>query len=1080
VLLGVLRVLVFKSGVQLPRGLLLAVSIMIAAIAQTQTLKPTHLRCEYLENPIGIGETSPRLSWWCDSKVRGDKQTAYQILVASSLANLKANKGDLWNSGKVSSDESTQIEYAGKPLGSRARAWWKVRVWDKDRNASPYSKPAAWEIGLLKKSDWQAAWIGVRPPSRIDANIDSAKWIWYPEGNPALDAPLAPRYFRTKIHLDTPEGIDSIDLWAVVDDEATVYLNGQKIGDIHGFKTITVISFPKKLLKAGDNVVAIKAWNTGGPAGFRGTLNFVYETPKGTAVEQLGETDDKWLSSQTASAGWRNTGFDDSSWKSAIVLPPTGWPEPHPDAPLEKALYLRTDFVVRGRPSAARIYATARGAYEIYLDGKRVSDDVLNPGFTDYRKRIQYQTFDVTNILRPGKHTIGIVLGDGWYVGSVGWGGRGQYGSHPMALAQLEIDHAREREVIATDESWKVTTGPILTSDIMLGETYDARKELAQWSEPGGDAKTKWQHADMVWPDNTPLVAEPDRPVRKWHELTPKKITQPKRGTYVFDLGQNMVGWARLRVKGSRGKKIQLRFAEVLNPDGTIYTTNLRGAKATDTYICKGAGQEVYEPSFTFHGFRYVEVTGYPGKPTKSAITGIVIGSDIATTGTFECSNKMVNQLQHNIYWGMRGNYLSIPTDCPQRDERLGWMGDAQIFAPTATFNCDVAAFMTKWLQDVRDGQNAGYFADVSPRVLVGDAAPAWGDAGVIVPWTMYEAYNDKRLLARSYPSMKAWVDAIYAKNPNYLWLNGRNNDYGDWLSIKPDTPKEVLATAFFARSTDLVARAAEVLGKKSDSNKYRSLFENIKAAFNSAYIAQDGRIKGDTQACYALALAFNLLPDQLRANAAQYLADDIDKKHDGHLSTGFVGVKYLAPALAESGRLDLAYKLLLNDTFPSWMYSIKQGATTIWERWDGYTKEKGFQDPGMNSFNHYSFGSIGEWMYATIGGLQMTSPGWKTFLVHPQPGGGITWAKTGFDSPHGHIQCNWSFTEDAITIDLTVPSNTTAEVWLVKSNKITLDGKNILKSNAARFKRYERGFDIYQVGGGSYRFQSLLFATPN
>ena len=1050
--------------------------LALVTTAHSQSMRPTHLRTEYLENPIGIGETSPRMSWWCESKERGDKQTAYQILVASSSEKLRNNQADLWNTGKIKSDETTQIAYDGKKLTSRTQCWWKVRVWDRAGKPSTYSKPATWEIGLLDRSDWKGKWIGIPSPRLPNITLHGRNWIWYPEGNPAVDAPLAPRYFRATFDLKNISSIKTIELCGFVDDEAIVYLNGKEIGPIHGFKSIAILPLTRAA-REGKNVLAVHAWNTGGPAGFSMFVHVIRSDGENGAFAR---SDTSWRASTTADQGWNTLDFDDKVWSRAMIVGIVGqgaWPEPHLALPLDKATYVRKDFQVGSKTTRARVYASARGVYELYIDGKKVGKDFFAPGWTDYTKRIQYQAYDVTALLMPGRHTIGAVVGDGWYVGSVGWGGRGQYGNQPSVLIQLEIEGKNGRQVIASDASWHANTGPILSSDIMLGESYDARKELRNWCDTGA-ATSGWQPVHTEPLGSVPLVWQPDLSVQQWNELQPKKITEPKRGVYVFDLGQNMVGWARLKVRGERGKKVQLRFAEVLNPDGTIYTENLRGAKATDTYILKGGGTETYEPSFTFHGFRYVEVTGYPGKPTKAAIKGIVVGSALTDTGSFECSNAMVNQLQHNIYWGMRGNYLTIPTDCPQRDERLGWMGDAEIFTPTATFNCDVAPFMTKWLHDVQDGQSAaGAFADVSPRILVGDGAPAWGDAGVIVPWSIYQAYGDKRLLARSYPSMKAWVEYILASNRNLLWENSRNNDYGDWLSIKADTPKDVLATAFFAHSTDLVAKSAEALGNTVEARKYRVLFEGIKAAFNKAYVSPSGRIKGDTQTCYALALAFNLLPNNLRKDAVAYLANDIEYNHSGHLSTGFVGVKYLAPMLADNGRLDLAYKLLLNDTFPSWGYSIKQGATTIWERWDGYTKEKGFQDPGMNSFNHYSFGSIGEWMYSGVGGLTMTSPGWKTFRVNPLIWG-IAWAKTGFDSPHGHIQCDWQFYDDDIVLDVNVPVNSQAEVWVLDSNKILLNGADTSSSRDLKLIRTDAtGFKVFEVGGGKYRFESLLHA---
>jgi alpha-L-rhamnosidase len=866
--------------------------LFLAHTAMSMT--PTHLRTEYLDNPIGLGETSPRLSWWVESGRKGDVQTAYQIVAATSEAGL--NTPDLWDSGVVKSDETTQIAYGGKPLGSRLQVYWKVKVWDSEGNES-VSKPAKWEMGLLDPADWKAVWVGIPDP-------DTSKM-----------------------------------------------------------------------------------------------------TP---------------------------------------------------------AAHVRKEFSLHGGIRKARIYASAHGLYKLFLDGQRIGNDVFAPGWTDYKKRIQYQVFDVTKSLKPGTHALGAVLGDGWFCGHVGFGPWRHYGKQPRALIQLEVEYNDgSTDVISTDDSWKAANGPILTSDFMKGEEYDARKELTGWDKPGYQGPG-WVPISTEPLGTAALVASDSEQVSQWHEFKPKKITEPEQGMYVVDLGQNMVGFARLKVHGPPGVKVQLRFAEMLNPNGTVYTENLRSATSTDTYTLKGGGEEIFEPSFTFHGFRYVEVTGYPGKLPEDAITGIVVGSGTPDVMKFETSNKMVNQLQHNIYWGQRGNYLSVPTDCPQRDERLGWMGDAEVFARTAAYNCEVAPFLTKWLQDVRDAQHAdGAFTDVVPDVLNQPGAPAWGDAGVIVPWRVYEAYGDTRILEKQYDAMKAWVEYIHEVNPDLLWTNRRNNDYGDWVSVNSSTPKEVLATAYWANSTHILSRAAAVLGKTEDANHYREMFEGIRAAFQKAFVGDDVRIKGDTQTCYLMALGFDLLPEDKRATAAKYLAEDV-RQHGTHLSTGFLGVSFICPILTKFGYNDVAYQLLLNDTYPSWGYSIKQGATTIWERWDGYTTEKGFQDPGMNSFNHYSFGSIGEWMYSVVGGVAQTpdSSGFKHLVIHPQVGGNLTWAKTAYDTPHGRVECSWKKSGGKLTVDVTVPTNTVADVVL--DGEVTpadLEGVTLVSPST------------YRVGGGKYSF---------
>jgi alpha-L-rhamnosidase len=631
---------------------------------------------------------------------------------------------------------------------------------------------------------------------------------------------------------------------------------------------------------------------------------------------------------------------------------------------------------------------------------------------------------------------------------------------------------------IVTDASWKMHAGPITSSDFMLGENYDARQEIAGWDQPGLDV-SDWAAVTERSESERVLDGQVDQPVRQTGELHPKSMTEPKPERWTFDLGQNMVGFVRLKVSAPAGTKITLRHAEMLNPDGTVYTKNLRSATSTDTYICKGGGVETWQPRFTFHGFRYVELTGLPEAPTNDAVTGIVVGTDIPRTGKFACSNPDINQLQSNIQWGMRGNYLSVPTDCPQRDERMGWMGDAEVFVHTAAYNGDIAAFFTKWLVDVDDAQRGdGEFTDVSPspsgRGSGNGGVPAWGDAGVICPWTIYLMYGDKRILEEHLPAMTRWVDWCQAHSTNLIRDRDRGPDYGDWLSQGEDTPKDLIGTAFFAYSTSLVAKAYEATGDVAGAAKYQQLFEQIKTAFNQRYVSTDGRVQGGTQCGYCMALRFNLLPDDLRPQAAQYLEDDVKAHHD-HLTTGFIGVSYLLPALCSENKVDTAYRLFLQDTFPSWLFSVKQGATTIWERWDGWTPEKGFQDPGMNSFNHYSLGSCGEWMFNTVAGIGVDTdqPGFKHIIIHPRPGGDLTQAEGSFDSIHGKISTNWTLENGEFSLHVVIPVNTTATIYLPAANASSVQegGRNV--TSRPEIKVTPDGQDGMQllVGSGDYNF---------
>ncbi len=566
--------------------------------------------------------------------------------------------------------------------------------------------------------------------------------------------------------------------------------------------------------------------------------------------------------------------------------------------------------------------------------------------------------------------------------------------------------------------------------------------------------------------------------MRVFAELRARAITQPTAGLYVLDLGQNFAGVVRLKVTGDPGRKITLRYAERLNPDGTIYTANLREARATDAYICGGQGVETWSPRFTFHGFQYVEVAGLETQPDKDTITGIALSSDTPVAGEFACSDPMLNQLHSNIVWTQRANFIDIPTDCPQRDERLGWTGDAQVYIGTAALYCDVQAFFTKWLVDLADGQRAdGQFPMVAPVKVAGnDGGPAWADAGVICPWTIFHVYGDRRVLERQYPSMVKFIEFCRKRSTADLLPPQSFHCFGDWLSINADTPKDVIYTAYFAHSTQLLAQAAEVLGKPEDAAKYRKLFEAIKASFNRAFVAADGRIKGDTQACYVMALVFGLVDGEAAQRAARYLVNDIEKR-GGHLSTGFIGTKSLMHALSQIDRHDVAFLLLHNESFPSWGFSIKHGATSIWERWDGWTPAKGFQDPGMNSFAHYSFGAVYQWMVENIGGICSDGPAYKHIVIAPQLDPNLSWARTSYRSIRGEIASSWTRNDALVSLEVAIPANTTATIYLPAANaqEITEGGRPLAGSLGAKLVESKPGVAVIETGSGRYSFGTIV-----
>ncbi|MHC4229201.1 MAG: family 78 glycoside hydrolase catalytic domain, partial [Planctomycetota bacterium] len=749
---------------------------------QSAQITATHLRCEYRVDPVGVDVTEPRLSWLLKSNRRDQVQSAYRILAACCEKCLEQNKGELWDSGKVSSSRSNQVVYEGKPLKSRMRCHWKVRIWDSNGAVSAWSEPAMWTVGLLEEEDWQAKWIGydAEPPASYKPKekpdpltLEGNKWIWFDEGDPRKSAPIGTRFFRRKIEISSDRKVKQARFRLIADNEATLFINGRQAGKVNGWQSAKTLDMTGKL-SVGQNILAIAAANKGdaaGPAGLAGKLLIEFDT--GAAMIVL--IDRSWKSSDAEQDGWEKTDFDDDAWSGSKEIARVGdspWGKPAPDKLiLPPPPYLRKTFFVNKPVKRATVYASALGLYELHINGKRVGQDYFTPGWTDYDTRVYYHTYDVTDLIAKSGNAIGAILADGWYAGYLGFGKkREHYGDKPRVSAQLEIEYTDgDRQTIVTDKSWKAAYGPLLESDFLMGEIYDSRRESPGWAT--------YLFNDSAW--DAVVVADriegriqsyPGETVRKILEIKPKKLTEPKKGEYVFDMGQNFAGWVRLRIKGAAGTRVVLRFAEMLNPDGTIYTTNLREARCTDTYILRGGGEEIWEPRFTFHGFQYVEITGYPGKPSLNTITGVVLHSDTALAGSFECSNPMVNQLYSNIVWSQRGNFIEIPTDCPQRDERLGWTGDAQIFIRAATYNMDVSAFFTKWLVDLEDAQTEeGAFPDVAPhKVAMGSGVPAWGDAGVICPWTIYQVYGDKRVLDVHYESMKKWI-AYLKKNSKDL-----------------------------------------------------------------------------------------------------------------------------------------------------------------------------------------------------------------------------------------------------------------------------------------------------------------------
>ena len=754
------------------------------------------------------------------------------------------------------------------------------------------------------------------------------------------------------------------------------------------------------------------------------TSHVAYDGPPLTSGQRVYWTvsvrDDRGSTSSAEPSWWEAGLLGREAWAPASWIGARDIDVPH----------LRTAFVLDRTVRRARLYATALGLYRMSCNGARIGDTWLTPGWTDYARRIPYQAYDVTDLLVRDENVLTAVLANGWYAGYIGFQGQAEhYGQSPQLLALLVVEHDDgTTTTIASDASWRAAQGPLRATDMLMGERYDARRERPGWEHPGFD-DSGCGLVDVC--DGIPgeLVGVRSPGVGVLAEFEPVTFPFSSESLVTVDFGQNMAGWVRLRMPdGPAGHRIRLRFGEVLGPHGELHTENLRGAQATDEYILSGAGEAIWEPNFTFHGFRYVEVMGWPGELSADDITAVACGSLLRDTGEFDCSSPMLRQLQSNIVWSQRSNFLEVPTDCPQRDERLGWLGDAQVFAATACFNQEVAPFFTKWMQDVVDAQSTeGGFPDVAPRVVdLADGMPGWGDAGVIVPWRVWQWYGDRRLLSRMLPACVAWIDFLDEANPDGRWMHRRGHDVGDWLAMDDGTPKDVIATAYFAHSADLVRRMAEVLGEEDVVAHVAGIAQRARDAFGRWYIADDGRVDGETQTAYVLALRFGLVPVPLRAAAARHLVAEIER-WDGHLSVGFLGVEHLLPVLTETGYLDLAYDLALQDTVPSFGYAVRHGATTIWERWDGWTEEAGLQNPAMNSFNHYAYGSIGTWLYTTMAGIAVD--GERRFLLAPQPGPGIDWARATYQSLWGQVGCSWSRVGNGLALDVTVPTNTSARL---------------------------------------------------
>ena len=908
-------------------------AILIACSSKNEISAPSNLTIsEGLTNPMGFYDNSPTFSWKLPEGFVA--QGAYLIVVASS-PDLLPNKADLWNSGKVDSDQTIFVQYAGAKFNSKQKGYWQVMFWDNNGNASQWSETASFELGLLHNSDWQGKWISI--PTEELTEIDSRKSVLF-----------RPQYMRKEIN-------------------------------------------------------------------------------------------------------------------------------------------------VTSKIKSARLYVTANGVYEAYINGQKVGTDVMSPGWTP-NKTMSTLTYDVTDMLMEGENTLAAIVAEGWRAGRINLRGTKKTTEHtPSLLYQLEIENTDGTQTIVSDNSWKVTNkGPIRIAQIYDGETYDANFDLGDWNKNGYD-DSKWLPAsEVAISDTIQLLPKRYQGVKDQQVLSVQELTEPVAGKPIFNFKQNNVGVPLVNVPMKKGDTLTIRFAEMLNTDGTMYTDNYRGAKSTDYYIAAEDGIIEWRPTFTFHGYQYVELSGFApeAKPQKEWVKAIVQHSDIKMNGTFTSSHEKLNQLQSNISWGLRGNFFDVPTDCPQRDERLGWTGDAQVIAPTSVYNLDMYAFWAGYLQSMRQEQlENGGIPHVIPNVLGTSCSSGWGDASVIIPWELYFRTGDAEVLKDNYEMMKGWISFYQSKvkNDNYI---PKNSSFRDWLqpystpqpnprmTRRGDTPEDLVNTAYFARSVELTMRSAEVLGYGEDAKELKALHDNIKAAFDKNFFDEDGHVsfKNETQTAYLMALAYNLIPEKKRADAVKNLTRVI-AECDNHLRTGFMGTPILPFVLDEAGEIDLMYTILFKETYPSWFYSINNGATTMWERWDSYTLQDGFHKDGMNSFNHYAYGAIGQWMYERIAGIKPLKAGYKEIEIAPMPGGALTSAAATYNSPYGKVSSSWKIESGTFNLVVTVPSNTTAKIVIPANTekRLLLNGSPFTDKLGLKLtNKGETNFELL-AQPGTYSLSSTL-----
>ncbi|MFI0137771.1 family 78 glycoside hydrolase catalytic domain [Streptomyces luteogriseus] len=1034
-------------------------------------------------NPIGIGGEAPVFGWQLASDRRATAQQAYEIQVGRG-----PGAADVWSSGKVRSGRQADVEYGGPSLKSGTRYHWRVRAWDDRGTVSRWSADAYFETGLLDAGDWDGAqWI-TRPgaPSELDRWTDYAATVRF-----ELDSAAFGMFLRAP---DTANGY----MWQVnvTGASPTLRLHKQVEGTYsvaeevdlapYGFTNASLLAdrHTVRYDVAGDTIRTAldgKLVSTFTDSTFtKGYIGFRTHAccgERGTVHDAVVTGADGSTLLDTDFASGRNPFSGGDIADSALAVSGTTdalyGPDVRPMPLLRKAFATEPGKKV----ASARVYASALGVYALEINGRPVGDQVLAPGWTDYHRRIQSQTYDVTRLLNRGDNAIGASTANGWWAGKVGLGWSRQYGDTPALVAKMRVAYTDGSvQWIATDGSWKAAEGPYVKADLQDGETYDARLKPTGWSRAGFD-DARWEAVAQVESRTARLVPQSDEPVRETQVLKARRMTEPDSGTYVYDLGQNMVGVSRLTLTGSSGRTAKIRYAEVLNKDGTLYTDNFRSAKVTDRYVFADSGTVTYEPAFTQHGFRYIEITGVDSPPALTDVQGVVWGSDLPSTGTLQTSNGMLDQLVSNISWSQRGNFLSIPTDTPARDERLGWTGDISLFAPTANYLVDTRAFLSHWMADVRSSQHAnGDLPAVvpTPRGQFAESGVGWSDVMITVPYHVWRSYGDTRILRDNYPAMRRFFQFVRESAGADLLEPGRTTFFtNDWLHLDDPTEQGILGTAYYAENARMMAETADALGDESAAADYRKLSADIRHAFTRAYVSADGTVKGNSQTGYAMALGMDLVADPTLVGRVgeRFVAKLALTGY--HLRTGFIGTPLLLPALSRIGRDDLAYTMLLHKDYPSWGYEIEKGGTTMWERWNSIMPDGEFGPVDMNSFNHYAYGAVGDWMFRNIGGLCALEPGYQRSRIAPVPGSGLTRGSGSLHTVHGLLSSRWTSRDSVFTLKVTVPVNTVAEVHVPAGTRraVTEGGRPADRAEGVRFLRMEDGAAVFQVGSGTYDF---------